>query len=281
MSKRSTTFIDRLSSFVRHPAVVPDFRRRSDELENIDRGTFTPEEYEGCLVELRRVNRWLGDARALRRSLFPAIEKDRLEEFTVLDVGAGSGELLRETARWARGAGRRARLVGLELNERSARSIAEESRAYAEIGAVRGDALRLPFATDAFDYVMCSLFTHHFRDESVVRVLEEMARVARRRIFVIDLHRHPVAYFFYTTAGRLLLHNRLIREDGALSILRSFRSEELRRLAERARLAGTRVERRFPYRLVLSGSKRRHARASGASRDAQATATLTRRREHY
>ena len=239
------------------------FRERSDELEHLDKGDYTPEEYEGCMVELRRVNRWLGDASALRRSVLPEIGRDVSPEteaggarqFSLLDVGAGTGELLREVARWARERKMRARLVGLELNERSALGIREESRAFEEISAVRGDALRLPFAAGAFDYAMCSLFTHHFRDEGAVAVLREMSRVARRRVYVIDLHRHPVAYYFYTTVGRLFLHNRLVREDGALSILRGFVPRELRRLAERAGLAKARVERRFPYRLVLSGSK--------------------------
>jgi ubiquinone/menaquinone biosynthesis C-methylase UbiE len=207
------------------------------------------------MIELRRVNRWLGDARALSRSVLPGIERDGAREFSLLDVGAGSGELLREVARWAREKDLRARLVGLELNERSASSIIEESSAFEEIAAVRGDAMRLPFGAGAFDYVMCSLFMHHFRDEGVVAVLREMSRVARRRVYVIDLHRHPVAYYFYTTVGRLFLHNRLIREDGALSILRGFAPRELRRLAESAGLSSAKVERRFPYRLVLSGSK--------------------------
>ncbi len=254
MNKKSSTLIQKLSALITSPAVL-DFGQRSYELENIDRGTYTPHEYEGCLFELRRVNRWLGDASALSRSLFPLIEREGRREFSVLDVGAGSGELLRGIAVWARARGRRARLTGLELNERSARSIIEESRAFDEIEAVRGDALRLPFATDTFDYAICSLFTHHFRDEPVVSVLREMARVARRRVFVIDLHRHPVAYLFYTTVGRLFLHNRLIREDGALSILRSFVPTELQLLAGRAQWANIQVERRFPYRLVLSGSK--------------------------
>ena len=231
------------------------FRQRSYELEHLDKGDYTPEEYEGCMVELRRVNRYLGDARALSRSVLPEIERDGAREFSLLDVGAGSGELLREAARWAREKNLRARLVGLELNERSAEGIAEESRAFPEISAVRGDALRLPFDAGAFDYVMCSLFTHHFRDAGVVAVLSEMSRVARRRVYVIDLHRHPVAYYFFTTVARLFLHNRLIREDGALSILRSFAPRELRRLAESAGLARVKVERRFPYRLVLSASK--------------------------
>jgi SAM-dependent methyltransferase len=231
------------------------FRRRSDELENLDRGSYTEEEYEGCLVELRRVNRWLGDAGALRRSVLSELERDGAGSFSVLDVGAGSGELLRVLAQWARGARRRARLVGLELNARAARSILEESREFPEIAAVRGDVRRLPFADGAFDYCMCSLFAHHFRDEPLLAVLGEMARVARRRVYVIDLHRHPAAYYFYTTLGRLFLHNRLTREDGALSILRAFTPDELRRLAARAGLAQTKVERRFPYRLVLSGTK--------------------------
>jgi ubiquinone/menaquinone biosynthesis C-methylase UbiE len=228
------------------------FRERSQELEHLDKGDYTPDEYEGCLRELRRVNRWLGDSRALRRSVLPDIARDAPREFSMLDVGAGSGELLREVAQWARRSGRRARLIGLELNARASEGLAEESRDFREIDSVRGDALRLPFDAGAFDYVMCSLFTHHFRDDACADVLGEMARVARRRVYCIDLHRHPVAYYFYTTAGRLFLHNRLVREDGALSILRGFRPRELSRLAERAGLSDVRVERRFPYRLVLS-----------------------------
>jgi ubiquinone/menaquinone biosynthesis C-methylase UbiE len=231
------------------------FHQRSLELEHLDKGDYTAEEYEGCLVELRRVNKYLGDSRALRRSLLREIERERLKSFSVLDVGAGSGELLRVVAKWARETGRRARLVGVELNARSASAMLEESRAFDSISAVRGDALRLAFADDEFDYAMCSLFTHHFKDDQVVTILRELSRVARRGIFVIDLHRHPLAYLLYNTAGHLMLHNRLIREDGALSILRGFDPDELRGLAERAELKQIKVERRFPFRLALSGSK--------------------------
>src|SRR6266513_3034764 len=183
------------------------FRQRSYELEHLDKGDYTPEEYEGCIVELQRV-----------------------------------------TAEWAHEKVRHALLVGLELNARSARAILEESRKFPEISAVRSDAFKLPFANGQFDYTRCSLFTHHFRDEQVMGLLREMSRVARRGIFVIDLHRHPMAYYFYTTVGRLFLHNRLIREDGALSILRSFKPDELEKLGHQAGLAGVVVENHFPSR---------------------------------
>ena len=234
-----------------HSSLLEKFQQRSYELEHLDKGDYTPEEYEGCIIELQRVNRWLGDTSALRNTLLKDVATEGLQSFSVLDVGAGSGELLRVVASWAQETHRTTRLVGLELNERSAQAIAEASPSYRQISSVRGDAFRLPFEDDQFEYVICSLFTHHFRDPQVVQLLREMSRVARRRIFVIDLHRNPVAYLFYTTVARLFLHNRLIREDGALSILRSFKPAELQRLAGEAKLKNITVEEHFPSRLVL------------------------------
>ena len=228
------------------------FRQRSYELENLDKGTYTAEEYEGCIVELQRVNEWLGDAKALRGSLFKEIDAQSLRSFSILDVGAGSGELLRVTAQWARDTDRTAALVGLELNERSARSIIEESVEFPEISSVQGSGLMLPFPDASIDYVFSSLTLHHFDDDGAVNLLREMGRVARRGIFVIDLHRNPMAYFFYTTLGRLILHNRLIREDGALSILKSFTPDELEKAGRQAGLKQVTVEKHFPSRLVLS-----------------------------
>jgi ubiquinone/menaquinone biosynthesis C-methylase UbiE len=227
------------------------FKRRSYELEHIDTGNYTAAEYEGCIGELQLVNRWMGDAHTLKGTLLREVAAEQLKEFSVLDVGAGSGELLRVAASWARETGRTLRAVGLELNERSASAILEESRGFPEITAVRGDALALPFAEADFDYVICSLFTHHFVEEQVVQILREMNRVARRRIIVIDLHRHPVAYLLYTTLGKLVLKNRLLRHDGALSILKSFKAEELSELGKRAGLHDVWVSRHFPYRLAL------------------------------
>jgi ubiquinone/menaquinone biosynthesis C-methylase UbiE len=226
------------------------FKQRNYKPERIDIGDYTFEEYERCIVELQLVNRWLGDARVLRDTLLRDVTAQNLAAFSVLDVGAGSGELLRVASNWAHQNKRSLRGVGLELNERSAQAIMEESNS--SINAVRGNALELPFADAQFDYVICSLFTHHFVDNEVVDILREMSRVARRRIFVIDLHRHPIAYLLYTTVGKLFLHTSLLREDGALSILRSFTADELSSLGRLAGLQQISVTRHFAFRLVLS-----------------------------
>lgn len=228
------------------------FQKRSEKLERIDTGDYTTAEYERFLHEIRFINQYLGDIRALKKSLFHEIEKQNLKEFAVLDVGAGSGEFLRETAKFARQTKQNAKLYGLELNALSANSIYSVSKEFPEIKAIRGDAFQLPFAENCFDYSVCSLFTHHFSDEKIVEIMIEMSRVSRRGIFIIDLHRHPFAYYSYKVFCKAFRISRLVTEDGSLSVLRSFKPEELIKLAQSAHLKNISVKRHFPFRLVLS-----------------------------
>lgn len=230
------------------------FKTRSEKLERIDTGDYTPQEYERFLREIRFINRNLGDERALRETLLREITRENLQEFSVLDVGAGSGEMLRAVANFARKSKRRTHLVGLDLNELSAKTVAAESKKFYEIASIRGNALNLPFADKSFDYTICSLFTHHFLDEKVIEIIKEMQRVSRRGIFIIDLHRHPLAYISYKIFCTAFGISPLVRQDGSLSILRSFKPSELNLLAQKADLKSVSVIRSFPFRLILHGS---------------------------
>ncbi len=222
---------------------IPNFRERSQKTERIDTGDYTPAEYERFLREIAFINRYLGDSRALKKTLLREIEGVDLHKFSVLDVGSGSGELLRVIAEFARVSGRDCDLVGIDLNIISANSAHSESAAYPEITSVRGDALVLPFADGTFDYAISSLFFHHLTDEQIMIALQEMERVARRGIFVIDLHRHPMAYVLYKLFCFAFRISPLVTQDGSLSILKGF--------LPAAGLNGFgSMKRVFPFRLV-------------------------------
>jgi ubiquinone/menaquinone biosynthesis C-methylase UbiE len=172
----------------------------------------------------------------------------------VLDVGAGTGELLGVIAKFARSNGSKAKLVGLDLNELSVREIATESERHNGISAIQANALELPFADGAFDYSTCSLFTHHLTPVQVPLVLKEMSRVARRGIVVIDLERSVKAWLLYQLFCAAYRISPLVRQDGSLSIRKGFRVGEL---AAAAAAAGVKVDRELrvsPYRVVLRGS---------------------------
>ncbi len=232
------------------------FAKRSEKLERIDTGDYTDDEYDRFLGEIKFINRFTGDLRALRRTLFRDIKRDGLANFSVLDVGAGSGEMLRAIAEFAGRTGSEPMLAGIELNERSARAILEDSSDFSGISSVRGNALSLPFADNAFDYAICSLFTHHLNDDDIVKIIGEMDRITCRGLYIIDLHRHPLAYAAYKIFCVVFRISPLVRQDGSLSILRAFRPNELKVLAERSGWSGYRVERHFPFRLVLRKQSR-------------------------
>lgn len=227
------------------------FEKRSTELERIDTGDYTPAEYTTFLREIAFINRYFGDRRAIRKTLLSEIEELDLREFSVLDVGCGSGELLRIIADYAESTGRVATLTGLDLNSISSTTTQTLSRNYSGIATVQGDALRLPFADHSFDYSISSLFFHHLLDQQIVDVLGEMSRVSRRGVVVIDLHRDRVAYLGYKVLCFVFRISELVRHDGSLSIKKGFRVDELGRLGNDGGLDGCVAEQISPGRVVL------------------------------
>lgn len=221
------------------------FKTRGTSLERLDTGDYTTAEYARWQREMRMINRFLGDTRAIRLSLKQSADDE--QPVSILDVGAGAGDVLI-------GVGRRMRetptlLTGIEISHDAARTINSKPG----LTAVLCDARRLPFADDSFDFVISSLFLHHLTDDQAVGVIAEAGRVARRRFFIVDLHRHPAAFYMYRILAPLFLQKFTV-EDGSLSIARSFKPRELLRLAQKARITDARVRRRAAFRLVLSGS---------------------------
>lgn len=232
------------------------FKTRSLKAERIDTGDYTPEEYATFLREIRFINQRLGDRAALEKTLLAEITRVDLKEFSVLDVGAGSGELLRSIVNFVAKNDRKAQLTGIDLNEISVAAMRTESHDFPNISPVRGDALSLPFADDSFDYAISSLFFHHLTDDQIVAVLKEMSRVARRGIVVIDLERNQKAWFLYQLFCLAYRISPLVRQDGSLSIRKGFRVQDLQIIGEKVGLPDFTVTRSAPYRVVLFSNTR-------------------------
>jgi hypothetical protein len=80
-----------------------------------------------------------------------------------------------------------------------------------------------------------------------------MERTARRGWFVNDLHRHPIPYHAFRLMARAAGWHRFVQHDGPVSIARSFRRADWRRLAAEAGLGPSSVEIRWhvPFRLCV------------------------------
>jgi len=240
--------------------LLAQFRQRSREPELMDGSDYGREEYLDCLGDLRRVNQYLGGYRSLARHLYPLIRSQARRRqgspVWLLDIGTGSADIPRVVVDWARGEGIAIRFVVVDLNHLAAREAANQVKHYPEIRSDQANALDLPFVDAGFDFVIASLFLHHFEDESAAGLLRSFARVAREAFVINDLRRHPLAWISIRVLTRLFTRNRLVRHDAAVSVLRGFTDGDLDRIT---RLAGVRVRvvRHFPYRYIITGSKER------------------------
>lgn len=108
-------------------------------------------------------------ARLLRRWPLRAGESAR-----VLDVPCGAGRLHRALSSCPG-----ARVVSADLSPEMLRALPAPGP------RLRADALRLPFADDAFDLVVCCRLLHHLEQDDARRtLLAELLRVSRGRVLV-------------------------------------------------------------------------------------------------
>lgn len=221
---------------------------RSRQEEQMDAADLDPQVYEKVLHDLARVNRWTFTAHPVISFMNRAIGDAKA--FRLLDVGFGDGDILRAIARWAARRGIQADLVGVDLNEKSVRAALAATPPGLSIDYRAGDYLDQP---GPFDFVISSQVTHHMTDEQLLTFLRHMEAEARMGWLVCDLHRHGFAYWGFPLLARVLMVHRIVREDGQLSIARSFRPGEWEGLLGQAGIApGTaRVARRFPFRLCV------------------------------
>jgi 2-polyprenyl-3-methyl-5-hydroxy-6-metoxy-1,4-benzoquinol methylase len=227
---------------------MADLTTRSRQDEQMDAPDLDPAVYEQVLHDLARVNRWTFTAWPTIAFLNRAVGEAK--RFRLMDVGYGDGDVLRSLARWARKRGIEADLVGVDLNEKSIAAARAATPADMKIDYRAGDYID---QAGPFDFVISSQVTHHMTDDQLMTFIRYMEREARRGWLICDLHRHGFAHWGFPILARLLGVHRIVREDGRLSIARSFRPEDWQAILSDAGIAldQVRIVRRFAFRLCV------------------------------
>ena len=216
----------------------------------LDLGLGSPEDVATNLAEMWRINRYLGGLRALTSHLYPRLAASP-DGVTVADLGSGSGEVPVAIARWARKRDLNVRILAVDWAGRNLAVTRANVADTPEVSLLQADANRMPLPPCSVDYVISSLFIHHFAPVQAVGVLRAAYLCARRAIIMSDLVRGWLPLVAFKLVQPIFAHNFLTRHDGALSIRRSYTPAELRQLAEAAGLHNARVHTHWPWRMTL------------------------------
>jgi SAM-dependent methyltransferase len=205
------------------------------------------------LADLARVDQQWGGSRTLARWLLsrPAVREGRT---SVLDLGAGSAQPTRRLRSALEAGGLAADVVALDLQWRHLAAGALMN-GRESLPAVAADARRLPLPDASVDWVVSTLFLHHFSPDELAALFSETRRVARRGFALLDLRRHRIPLAFLALAGRFLFESSVSLHDAPASVRQAYTPEELRRILEEAGTNAV-VQPLFPFRLLVCASER-------------------------
>jgi len=239
---------------------MPSFQIRTDQDELMDDFTIQDERLTDALEQLRPINQLLGGYATTMEVIAPFLKSRANQTTRILDLGTGIGDFPEYIVRWAAAQSPAidVEVVAIDANPvtvdyaRSALQKRLPPSLQSKIKVEVADALSLPYADDEFDIAIAAMFLHHFAHENAVQIVRSMQRVSKHGILINDLHRHPFAYYGIYALTRLLPAVDMVRNDAPLSVLRGFKSPELKSIANSAGLINFSLKWRYAFRWVLS-----------------------------
>jgi 2-polyprenyl-3-methyl-5-hydroxy-6-metoxy-1,4-benzoquinol methylase len=221
------------------------FKSRSNKKELLDADVIPEQDLILNLRELHTINARLGGYAVTLSALNKVIQSGRT--MTLVDIGCGGGDTLKEIERWSLKNNFSLQLNGVDLKE--------VCISYSKINV--GTASAIHFICDDYrnvlkhlnkiDILHASLFCHHLSNAEIVQLIN--FAVQNKIILVInDLERNPIAYYaikFLTTA---FSKSYLVKNDAPLSVLRGFKKSEWKDLLDRSTAKRFSVSNRWAFR---------------------------------
>ena len=231
-------------------------KNRTNKEELMDDFSIGGDLLRDTLDKLENINRYLGGNLVTLNSLKKVLKNHPKEqELTIVDIGCGHGDILRDVAKFGRKKGYKMTLLGIDANPTAIAYANELSTAFPELSFKTEDIFSDSFKNRQFDVVLATLFLHHFKEEQLVSFLGDTLKQTKIAIVVNDLHRHKLAYYLFMLLS-LFIKNKMIIEDGLTSVLRGFKRKDLERISQKLNVEPqVSWKWAFRFRWMLSSSK--------------------------
>lgn len=221
--------------------------------EIMDSPEISPEIHHRALAALERINKWSDSAGIVWREIQSMGENSGM--LRVLDVATGGGDVPIALWKLADRAGVKLQIAGCD---KSPTAIAH-AKANAEKQGASIDWFTWDLFTDpvpqGYDIVVSSLFMHHLDSAQSVAFLKKLAGGAGQRLIVNDLRRSTAGWLLALGAA-CVLGSHVVCVDGPRSVRAAYTIAESAGLAAQAGLTDVKIEPRFPFRFVLTWSRK-------------------------
>lgn len=210
------------------------------------------EEMDQTLRELETINKWLGGNHVTINGIEKLLQRKHLkEELVIADLGCGGGDMLILVAEWAKKCRISVKLKGYDANPNIIEYARKNGLDYEEITFETKDIFSDSFKEESFDIVLCTLFTHHFKDDDLAKIFNQFQKQASLGVVINDLHRHPIAYFAIRLLTQFFSKSPMVKYDGPLSVRRAFRKADWHNILQQAEISNFYLRWKWAFRWQL------------------------------
>ncbi|MGC4033941.1 MAG: methyltransferase domain-containing protein [Tepidisphaeraceae bacterium] len=200
------------------------------------------------LRELEFINKWLGGNTVTVDAFRKLVKGHEKETITVVDLGCGSGDMLRLLSDWGSKNKIKLKLIGIDANPHIIAFARERCADHPEIEFEAVDIFSEDFKRKKFDVAVGTLFYHHFDSAQLTSFFSELREQVGLGIIVNDIHRHRLAYYSIKWLTQLFSRSAMVKFDAPLSVLRAFTKQELKRILNDAGLTRYEIKWKWAFR---------------------------------
>ncbi|MBT1704221.1 methyltransferase domain-containing protein [Chryseosolibacter indicus] len=228
---------------------MPDFSQRSYEEEIMDDLGASGAIIDVTLKELETINLLLGGNYVTVNGVNTLIKNiDRTRKLSIVDLGCGSGDILRLIRKSLNKRQINADLIGVDANPNI---IAYAKKHNAKESGIHFEALNIfseEFKTRQFDIVTATLFFHHFTNDQLISFFAQLKNQVRIGIVINDIHRHWFAYYSIKWLTKLFSKSTMVINDAPLSVMRAFKKVELENILQNAGIKNYKIKWMWAFR---------------------------------
>ena len=214
--------------------------RRVVRPELLDSDQAPPHQVRKSLQDLKLINRLFGGITTSKDLIRCGLSREHGSKVSILDVGSASGDGPAKLSSSFPGT----TLTFTLLDRDPAHFDGTRSR----MTCVAGDALALPFASYAFDFVLCSLFAHHLEPDEIRQFANEALRVSKTALLINDLRRAYI-HLGLVYADQPLFRSPITRHDTVASVLRAYTPAEMAGILQTTSASAVEIHNTYLYRM--------------------------------
>ncbi len=210
----------------------------------MDDFSISDESIDCALIELEKINKFLGGNRASIEGLKKIYGYSLPNQLNILDIGGGKSDIFFSLIK----NNTNVKLINIDKNFRAAEC---SQRNNPLLTAVSADAFNLPVKDKSVDISHASLFCHHFNENELTNILAEMNRVSKKAIIINDLRRSLFALIGIRVLTKLFSKSEMVKNDAPLSVKKGFVKSEILSVLSKCGFKNFYISRVWAFRYLI------------------------------